>query len=83
MKKLLIAIAMLASAPAFANGFVQVRGYTRSNGTYVAPHVRTTPDSYKENNLSYGSNSLNGMGRTNMGSHGSTYGKSLFQSNDD
>ena len=32
---------------------VQVRGYTRANGTYVAPHIRSSPDSVKWNN--YGS----------------------------
>ena len=26
-------------------------GYSRSNGTYVEPHLKTRPDSYKGNNL--------------------------------
>ena len=26
-------------------------GYMRSNGTYVAPHLKTTPDNYNWNNL--------------------------------
>lgn len=29
---------------------VRVRGYTRSDGTYVAPHVRSAPDSSRANN---------------------------------
>ena len=29
-----------------------VSGYTRKNGTYVAPHDRTTPDASKTNNWS-------------------------------
>lgn len=29
---------------------VYVKGYTRSDGTYVRPHVRSSPDSYKSNN---------------------------------
>ena len=29
-----------------------VRGYTRSNGTFVAPHVETNPDHDRTNNLS-------------------------------
>lgn len=29
-----------------------VRGYTKKNGTYVAPHRRTTPDKSKANNWS-------------------------------
>ena len=32
-------------------GWVNVDGYTRSNGTYVAPHIRTSPDAYTWNNL--------------------------------
>jgi hypothetical protein len=31
---------------------VHVSGYTRSNGTYVAPHYRTAPDATKLNNWS-------------------------------
>jgi hypothetical protein len=34
-------------------GLVSVSGYTRANGTHVAPHVRTRPDGILENNLSY------------------------------
>lgn len=29
---------------------VSVKGYYRKNGTYVQPHVRSSPDSYKWNN---------------------------------
>lgn len=29
---------------------VHVRGYTRSNGTYVQPHVRSAPDGNPYNN---------------------------------
>lgn len=31
---------------------VNVRGYTRKDGTYVAPHVRTSPNSTKSDNYS-------------------------------
>jgi len=31
---------------------VSVRGYVRRDGTYVAPHMRSSPDSYKFNNYS-------------------------------
>ena len=47
-----IAVLTLVSS-VFAWGYVQVDGYTKSNGTYVAPHYRTTPDAYEWNNLSY------------------------------
>ena len=51
MKTLTFALSALAllTAPAFARD-TYVHGYTRSNGTYVAPHVRTTPDSSRANN---------------------------------
>lgn len=42
--------ALLAASPAF--GHVTVGGYSRSNGTYVAPYVRTAPDSSRLNNYS-------------------------------
>jgi len=54
MKKTIItsmtAIALLCNA---AFGYVYVNGYTKSNGTYVAPYVRTSPDAYEWNNFSY------------------------------
>lgn len=33
---------------------VHVRGYTRSDGVYVQPHVRSAPDGNPYNNYSYG-----------------------------
>lgn len=53
--KIFIAALLLLGAvmPAFA-GDVHVRGYTRSNGTYVAPHVRSAPDGNPYNNYSFG-----------------------------
>lgn len=36
-------------APAHA-GDVYVKGYTRRDGTYVRPHVRSSPDSVRWNN---------------------------------
>ena len=45
-----------------------VRGYYRSNGTYVQPHYRSNPDGYKWNNYgpskSY-SDRINPYGRDN------------------
>lgn len=35
---------------------VRVRGYYRSNGTYVAPHYRSDPDGSKWNNWSTSGN---------------------------
>ena len=61
MKKLLIKLtssiiiagSLLATANT-ASALVSVNGYFKSNGTYVAPHFRTSPDSFKSNNFSYG-----------------------------
>ena len=59
-----MAVLASLSAPAFARGggghgysrpggsTTHVRGYTTKRGTYVAPHVKTSPDSSKVNNWS-------------------------------
>jgi hypothetical protein len=36
----------------YTEASVRVRGYFRSNGTYVQPHYRSNPDIYKWNNWS-------------------------------
>lgn len=43
---LLLALSLSTSADQW------VRGYTRQNGTYVAPYMRSEPDGYKANNYS-------------------------------
>jgi hypothetical protein len=46
------------STPAFA--YVSVRGYFRSNGTYVQPYVRSNPNAFKSDNYGYtGGNAYN------------------------
>ena len=51
MRKVLIALLAVAiAAPATAQ--VRVKGYVRSDGTYVAPHVRSAPDRSVLNNYS-------------------------------
>jgi hypothetical protein len=49
---ILIALVALGSAADFAIAQVYVRGYTKSNGTYVAPHYRSSPDGNFSNNWS-------------------------------
>ncbi len=52
---LLLAFAILAPSIGFAKGSggsVHVKGYTRKDGTYVAPHYRSAPDGTKSNNWS-------------------------------
>lgn len=48
MKFILILIVFLT--PLIYAKDVHVKGYYRKNGTYVSPHVRSSPDSYKWNN---------------------------------
>ena len=58
MKKIIATIIIASSLMgvvnnAFARCCVHVDGYVKSNGTYVAPHVRTYPDGIQSNNLSW------------------------------
>jgi len=50
LKLVLISLLMLFTSFAFADTYVN--GYTKSNGTYVAPHYRSSPDSSYNNNWS-------------------------------
>ena len=43
---------LLASSASWAYVYT-VQGYTRGNGTYVAPYLRTSPDGNPYNNLDY------------------------------
>jgi hypothetical protein len=45
-----VALLLSAAAPVMADTYVN--GYTRSNGTYVAPHMRSDPDGNPYNNWS-------------------------------
>lgn len=53
MRKLIIgaALASMIATPALARE-TRVDGYYRKDGTYVQPHVRTTPNSTKMDNYS-------------------------------
>jgi len=51
MKLIIVVCALIFSTISYAD--VYVKGYYKKNGTYVAPHVRSNPDSIKSNN--YGS----------------------------
>lgn len=80
MRKLLLAA--LLSIAAFSSAFaadVYVRGYTRSDGTYVAPHYRSSPNSTRNDNWSTRGNINPHTGITSVGRHSScpTSGKSL------
>ena len=48
---LFVYISILASSPGFSNS-VNVKGYTRKDGTYVQPSQRTAPNSTRNDNFS-------------------------------
>jgi len=52
----------------YSNRDVDVRGYYRSNGTYVKPYSRTRPDSNPYNNYSYPGNYNPNTGKYSTGS---------------
>lgn len=63
---------MLATAAFVLLGFAQadadyVNGYTRKDGTYVAPHQRTSPDRSPYNNYDFPGNYNPNTGRTTPG----------------
>jgi hypothetical protein len=84
LKKVLLAIALTIgalSASQQADADMWVRGYYRSNGTYVRPHYRSDPDGYFYNNWSTypNINPYTGrMGTRRTPSYGSGYGRSYY-----
>ncbi|OPH61907.1 hypothetical protein BC351_01305 [Paenibacillus ferrarius] len=55
MKKLVITLLTMALVLSFGTSAfakTSVKGYTKKNGTHVAPHNRTDKDSTKKNNWS-------------------------------
>ncbi len=52
MKKtiLLLLVILFGVSTLATAGDVHVKGYYRNDGTYVRPHVRSSPDQYKWNN---------------------------------
>lgn len=66
---LIAAVSACTFAPAQADTYVH--GYTRGNGTYVAPHYRSSPDSSDNNNWSTAPNVNPYTGQT--GTHNPTW----------
>lgn len=52
MKKIALAVIAALLLPTGASAQVRVKGYTKSDGTYVAPHYRSKPNSTKLDNYS-------------------------------
>ncbi len=57
--------ALLLSLTNTADAYVSVKGYYKSNGTYVSPHVRSNPNGLKSDNYSY---------TPSQGAYNKTYG---------
>lgn len=57
----------LATAPVMADEYVN--GYSRSDGTYVAPHFRSSPNAYQFDNYSSQGNTNPYTGTTGYGQH--------------
>ena len=51
-KYVVLAATLVVATPALAQSSHYVRGYVTKNGTYVAPHYQTNPDSSRLNNWS-------------------------------
>lgn len=52
MKKIALAVIASLLLPTSLSAQVYVKGYTKKDGTYVAPHYRSTPNSSKLDNYS-------------------------------
>jgi hypothetical protein len=70
MKIFILLAALITTSAAFADEYVQ--GYTKQDGTYVAPHYRSSPDSNTSNNYSApgNQNPYTGQLSTQSGSSG-------------
>jgi hypothetical protein len=67
MKKILLATAAFVLLAFYQANADTVRGYVRKDGTYVAPHQRTSPDHNPYNNYNFPGNYNPNSGRTTPG----------------
>jgi uncharacterized protein YgiM (DUF1202 family) len=78
MKTVILFLAILFSLT--VEGQVHVKGYTKTNGTYVAPHTRSSPNSSPYDNYSYPGNTNPYTGKTATGNP-DTYINNLYNNN--
>jgi hypothetical protein len=88
MKCIMLVACVAVATPALAQSSHYVRGYTTKNGTYVAPHYQTNPDSSLLNNWSTKGNynpytgkpgTVNPYGSSSRSTYGSSsYGSSSY-----
>src|ERR1700679_587078 len=74
MKYILVLLFTLLTLPTSVMADENVSGYYRSNGTYVQPYTRSSPDSTVTNNYSYqgNTNPYTGAVGTNRYEHDAT-----------
>ncbi len=73
MRSILVIAVLLFSGLYAEAKDVYVRGYTKSNGTYVEPHHRTAPDNTTSNNYSTQGNTNPYTGKAGTVSPTDTY----------
>jgi hypothetical protein len=86
MRNLILILLIVFSQAVFARGHsgghVSVSGYTKRDGTYVQPHMRTAPDGIKTNNFSYQGNVNPYTGKVGTNPDSSpNYGRSGYYGN--
>jgi len=64
-----------------ANAYVNVNGYYKANGTYVAPYVRSNPNGLKYDN--YGYTPSQGLYNSTYGTRGSTWDTPTYTTDQD
>lgn len=74
-------VSLVGHTPAAQAKDVYVRGHYRSNGSYVEPHIRTRPDTWRSNNYSYPGNTNPYSGRTAPSGDGTRYVPGYYRSN--
>jgi len=80
MRLLVLTVAALAVAST-ASAQVHVNGYTKRDGTYVAPHYRSSPDSNPYNNYSTRGNVNPYTGQAGTKNPSNSYGSSSYPAN--
>jgi len=89
LRILMILVGVAVAAPAISQSAHYVQGYTKKDGTYVAPHYQTNPDSSRLDNWSTKGNVNPYTGKVGTvdpysqpKSTTSTYGSRLYGNND-
>tara|TARA_B100001029_G_scaffold178623_1_gene185840 strand:- start:531 stop:773 length:243 start_codon:yes stop_codon:yes gene_type:complete len=71
-EKLLLSLIILVFTSVSILADTYVSGYYRSDGTYVKPHYRSSPDSYRNNNWSTSGNTNPYTGKQGTRTYGGT-----------